>query len=81
MVGTQRSAQVFFFAEGVLKGLLGGRGGWAGLGRGLGPHVIKVYLTVDLCARPFMQAYGGLRSRNNAGLSSKLESQQSRVAA
>lgn len=28
-------------------------GGW-----GLGPCVIKVYLTVDLCAGPFTQALG-----------------------
>lgn len=26
--------------------------------RGLGPCVIKVYLTVDLCAGPFTQALG-----------------------
>lgn len=47
-----------------MQAFLGGEVGWKsgkeGLrgGRGLGPCVIKVYLTVDLCTRPFTQALG-----------------------
>lgn len=75
--GQRRFFVLFCFCWGGVEGADEGVGGG---GRGLGSHVIKVYLTVDLCARPFTQAFGGLRSRNNAGLSSKLELQQSRAA-